>query len=145
MLVVMKKDCSTGQIDKVCEAIRGLGFDPHPMPGAARTVVCITGNQGAVPTERFAGLEGILDPIFSPAQCMNRAASARADSMVYRRHRPNGARRRHFSEHRVKTTCFSCLPVQNNPGRDASFFRTGSVRRSAREFGVSRVARVEKS
>ena len=63
MLVVMNKDCSASQIDKVCEAIRDLGFEPRPMPGAERTVVCITGNKGAVPIERFAGLEGILEII----------------------------------------------------------------------------------
>jgi 3-deoxy-7-phosphoheptulonate synthase len=60
MLVVMRNDATPGQIEKVCAEIRTLGFVPHPMPGAGRTAIGITGNKGpvnALPIEACAGVE----------------------------------------------------------------------------------------
>ena len=47
MLVVMKTGASPGQIARVIDAIRGLTLTPHPLPGATRTAIGITGNTGA--------------------------------------------------------------------------------------------------
>ncbi|GMU37385.1 MAG: 3-deoxy-7-phosphoheptulonate synthase [Phycisphaerae bacterium] len=63
MLVVMNVDATTEQIDAVCAAIRGLGFTPHPMPGAQRTAVCVTGNQGPVHRDVLASLPGVREVI----------------------------------------------------------------------------------
>ena len=48
MLVVMQSHATPDQIDRVLDAIRGLGLTPHPLPGATRTAIGITGNTGAV-------------------------------------------------------------------------------------------------
>ncbi len=63
MLVVMKVDASDTEIEAVCAAIRGLGYEPHSMPGEQRTAVCITGNKGPVDKDRLSQLEGVREVI----------------------------------------------------------------------------------
>ena len=58
MLIVMKPDATTNDIRRVTETIESLGFKAHPMPGANRTAIGLTGNQGTVPTDPFADLPG---------------------------------------------------------------------------------------
>jgi len=63
MLIVMKKQASDEEIRAVCEHIEALGFRPHPMPGAQRTAIGITGNQGAVDRGAFEELSGVAEVI----------------------------------------------------------------------------------
>src|SRR5919201_4452960 len=63
MLVVMKALASEEQVRAVCEKIEKLGFRAHPMPGATRTAIGITGNQGAVDPTRFESLPGVAEAI----------------------------------------------------------------------------------
>src|SRR5438309_6121940 len=63
MLIVMKADATDAQIAHVCDVITELGFKPHPMPGATRTAIGVTGNQGAVDPTRFENLPGVADAI----------------------------------------------------------------------------------
>ncbi|MEO6830328.1 MAG: 3-deoxy-7-phosphoheptulonate synthase [Acidobacteriaceae bacterium] len=63
MLIVMKKQASDEEIRAVCEHIEALGFRPHPMPGAQRTAIGITGNQGAVNQGSFEELSGVAEVI----------------------------------------------------------------------------------
>src|SRR5712692_11010303 len=63
MLIVMKADATDAQIAHVCDVITELGFKPHAMPGATRTAIGITGNQGAVDPTRFENLPGVADAI----------------------------------------------------------------------------------
>ncbi len=63
MLIVMKPDASQTDIDRVLETIENLGYKPHPMPGASRTAIGITGNQGAVDRSFFENLPGVADAI----------------------------------------------------------------------------------
>src|SRR5258707_2291476 len=63
MLIVMKSDATDAQIAQVCELITELGLNPHAMPGATRTAIGITGNQGAVDPTRFENLPGVADAI----------------------------------------------------------------------------------
>lgn len=63
MLIVMKQDATQSDIDRVNEVIEKLGFRPHPMPGAARTAIGITGNDGAVDRAHFENLPGVADAI----------------------------------------------------------------------------------
>jgi 3-deoxy-7-phosphoheptulonate synthase len=63
MLIVMKADASDGQIDAVLRVIEALGFKGHPMPGATRTAIGITGNQGAVDPSHFENLAGVAEAI----------------------------------------------------------------------------------
>jgi len=53
MLIVMKADATDAQVAHVCDVITELGFKPHTMPGANRTAIGVTGNQGAVDPTRF--------------------------------------------------------------------------------------------
>jgi 3-deoxy-7-phosphoheptulonate synthase len=48
MLVVMQAHASEEQVRAVCEKIESLGYRAHPIPGAQRTAIGITGNSGAV-------------------------------------------------------------------------------------------------
>ena len=63
MLIVMKSDATDSQIESVLNVIEHLGFKGHPMPGATRTAIGITGNQGAVDPSHFENLAGVAEAI----------------------------------------------------------------------------------
>src|SRR6266705_3296746 len=63
MLIVMRADATDAQIAHVCDVITELGFKAHAMPGATRTAIGVTGNQGAVDPTRFENLPGVADAI----------------------------------------------------------------------------------
>lgn len=63
MLIVMKQNATSEEIERVVEIIEKLGFRPHTMPGAARTAIGITGNQGAVDPAHFENLSGVAEAI----------------------------------------------------------------------------------
>jgi len=63
MLIVMKSDATDSQIESVLRVIEQLGFKGHPMPGATRTAIGITGNQGAVDPSHFENLAGVAEAI----------------------------------------------------------------------------------
>jgi len=59
----MKSDATDSQIETVLRVIEGLGFKGHPMPGATRTAIGVTGNQGAVDPSHFENLAGVAEAI----------------------------------------------------------------------------------
>jgi 3-deoxy-7-phosphoheptulonate synthase len=63
MLVVMKPQATLEQVQAVCAAIEGLGFRAHPMPGAERTAIGITGNKDAVERGNLEALPGVAEVI----------------------------------------------------------------------------------
>jgi 3-deoxy-7-phosphoheptulonate synthase len=63
MLVVMKAQATPEQIQAVCEQIEQLGFRAHPLPGAQRTAIGITGNQGEVERGNLESLPGVAEVI----------------------------------------------------------------------------------
>ncbi|HEV3203052.1 MAG TPA: 3-deoxy-7-phosphoheptulonate synthase [Gemmataceae bacterium] len=63
MLVVMHRQATAPQIDQVLEAIRRMNLTPHPMPGATRTAIGITGNVGAVDPRFLEVLPGVMELI----------------------------------------------------------------------------------
>lgn len=63
MLIVMKKQASADEIHAVCEYIHSLGLRAHPMPGAQRTAIGITGNQGTVEQGSLETLPGVAEVI----------------------------------------------------------------------------------
>src|SRR6476619_8547699 len=63
MLVVMKADATEREVSDVIGVIERLGFRAHPMPGATRTAIGITGNQGAVDPSHFENLAGVAEAI----------------------------------------------------------------------------------
>lgn len=63
MLVVMDSDATAEQIQKVIERVRELNLTPHPLPGATRTAIGITGNTAAIETSLFETLPGVKECI----------------------------------------------------------------------------------
>jgi 3-deoxy-7-phosphoheptulonate synthase len=63
MLVVMRQGASESEIEGVVRAIEARGFKAHPIPGAQRTAIGITGNRGAVDRPVFESLPGVLEVI----------------------------------------------------------------------------------
>src|SRR3954469_23383820 len=61
MLILMRQGATGEQINTVCARIREVGFTPHEIPGAMRTAVGITGNQGPVSPELFQHLGGVAE------------------------------------------------------------------------------------
>ena len=59
----MKSDATDSQIEAVLRVVEQLGFKGHPMPGATRTAIGITGNQGAVDPSHFENLAGVAEAI----------------------------------------------------------------------------------
>jgi len=63
MLVVMQSHATAEQIEQVVGAIRHMKLTPHPMPGATRTAIGITGNVGAVDPRTLEVLPGVMELI----------------------------------------------------------------------------------
>jgi 3-deoxy-7-phosphoheptulonate synthase len=59
----MKTQATPEQIQAVCEYIEQLGFRAHPLPGAQRTAIGITGNQGEVERGSIEDLSGVAEVI----------------------------------------------------------------------------------
>jgi 3-deoxy-7-phosphoheptulonate synthase len=63
MLIVMKPEATDAQVEEVLQVVRDLGYKPHPMPGATRTAIGITGNPGAIDPAHFENLPGVAEAI----------------------------------------------------------------------------------
>ena len=59
----MKPNAAAPEIEAVVNVIQKVGLRPHPMPGATRTAIGITGNQGAIDGRRFENLPGVAEVI----------------------------------------------------------------------------------
>src|SRR5271170_6857445 len=62
MLVVMQAHATEEQVRAVCQKIESLGYRAHSIPGAERTAIGITGNQGEVQAglEELAGVQEVI-------------------------------------------------------------------------------------
>jgi 3-deoxy-7-phosphoheptulonate synthase len=63
MLVVMHSHATPKQVEDVVAAIRRMELTPHPMPGATRTAIGITGNISAVDPRTLEVLPGVMELI----------------------------------------------------------------------------------
>lgn len=63
MLIVMDQNAEPEQIESVVQHVERLGLKAHPIPGAQRTAIGITGNKGAVDSSSFEHLPGVLQVI----------------------------------------------------------------------------------
>ena len=63
MLVVMQSDATQTDIDRVCSAIKEMGYQAVPMPGGQRTAIGLVGNDGRVDDSRISGLPGVAQVI----------------------------------------------------------------------------------
>jgi 3-deoxy-7-phosphoheptulonate synthase len=74
MLVVMEAHATEEQIRAVCQRIESAGMKAHPIPGAARTAIGITGNNGAVDVGTLEGMSGVVEciPVSKPFKLVSR-------------------------------------------------------------------------
>jgi 3-deoxy-7-phosphoheptulonate synthase len=74
VLILMSKDATRAHVENVCRRIQELNLVPHEIPGSTRTAIGITGNQGALDPEAFAGLPGVLEcvPVSKPYKLVSR-------------------------------------------------------------------------
>jgi 3-deoxy-7-phosphoheptulonate synthase len=63
MLVVMQTQATTEQGEAVCRKIEALGYKAHAMPGAQRTAIGITGNQGTIDPSSIEEMPGVGEVI----------------------------------------------------------------------------------
>jgi 3-deoxy-7-phosphoheptulonate synthase len=63
MLVVMQAHATEEQVRAVCQKIESLGYRAHAMPGATRTAIGITGNQGEVEQGTLGEMPGVQEVI----------------------------------------------------------------------------------
>jgi len=59
----MQGDATPQQVDAVCAAVRAMGFEPVPMPGAQRTAIGIVGNDGPVDGSSVQAMPGVAQVI----------------------------------------------------------------------------------
>lgn len=60
MLIVMDTHAESAQVEAVCAEIKAMGLTAHPMPGAQRTAIGITGNKDAVDASRLEQMPGVV-------------------------------------------------------------------------------------
>ena len=63
MLVVMGAHATREQTEAVCNKIKELGYKPHPMPGANRTAIGITGNETPIVPDPLENMPGVVELI----------------------------------------------------------------------------------
>ncbi len=63
MLIVMSPEATADQVEDVLKLVRELGFKPHPMPGATRTAIGVTGNSGPIDPSHFEFMPGVGEAI----------------------------------------------------------------------------------
>ena len=74
MLIVMQSHASDAQVRAVCDKIESLGLKAHPIPGAGRTAIGITGNSGAIDLGVLESMPGVIDciPVTKPYKLVSR-------------------------------------------------------------------------
>ena len=63
MLVVMQSHATEEQVREVCRKIESLGLRAHPIPGAQRTAIGITGNEGSLEAGGLEEMAGVGEVI----------------------------------------------------------------------------------
>jgi 3-deoxy-7-phosphoheptulonate synthase len=83
MIIAMKPQASEEDIRRVCQKIESMGFRPHPIPGAQRTAVGITGNPGPLEPGEFESLPGVAEaiPVTKPYKLASRETKVE-DSLI---------------------------------------------------------------
>src|SRR5499427_7377249 len=76
MLIVMDAAAAPEDVRRVVETVNGLGLQAHPVPGAQRTAIGVTGNRGSVEPGVFENLPGVLEviPVSAPYKLVSREA-----------------------------------------------------------------------
>jgi 3-deoxy-7-phosphoheptulonate synthase len=76
MLVIMKHNATDEQVQTVVQEIERLGYEAHPMPGATRTAIGITGNQSPIDQALIEALPGVVQTmrVTKPFRLVSREA-----------------------------------------------------------------------
>ena len=76
MLIVMDAAATAEDIERVVGTVQAHGLQAHPIPGAQRTAIGITGNRGAVDRAAFENLPGVAEviPVSAPYKLVSREA-----------------------------------------------------------------------
>jgi 3-deoxy-7-phosphoheptulonate synthase len=74
MLVMMHAQATPEEIGAVCRKIEEMGYRAHPIPGAVRTAIGITGNTGSVEPAALQAMAGVADciPVSKPYKLVGR-------------------------------------------------------------------------
>ena len=63
MLIVLHPDATDAQVDRVLARAEEVGLHGHPIPGAQRTAIGLTGNTGPIDPSPFQDLPGVRECI----------------------------------------------------------------------------------
>jgi 3-deoxy-7-phosphoheptulonate synthase len=90
MLVVMQSHATEEEVRAVCRRIESLGLKAHPIPGAGRTAIGITGNEGAIDLGVLESLPGVIEciPVSKPYKLVSR--DTKEENTVLRIPTPRG-------------------------------------------------------
>jgi 3-deoxy-7-phosphoheptulonate synthase len=74
MLVVMQSHATEAQVRAVCDRVDAMGLKAHPIPGAGRTAIGITGNSGAIDLGVLESMPGVIEciPVTKPYKLVSR-------------------------------------------------------------------------
>jgi len=74
MLIVMKKQATPAEIDRVVAAVEARGYTARPMPGGQRVAIGVLHNHGPVEASPFLSLPGVkeLIPVTRPYKLVSR-------------------------------------------------------------------------
>jgi 3-deoxy-7-phosphoheptulonate synthase len=74
MLIVMDKQASPEQVERVVQVIESKGYTARPIPGGDRVSIGILNNEGPVDAALFAGLAGVKEaiPVTRPYKLVSR-------------------------------------------------------------------------
>src|SRR5499427_4439433 len=90
MLVVMQSHATEAEVRSVCEKIESLGLKAHPIPGAGRTAIGITGNNGAIDLGVLESMPGVVEciPVTKPYKLVSR--DVKSEPTIVRIPTPSG-------------------------------------------------------
>jgi 3-deoxy-7-phosphoheptulonate synthase len=76
MLVMMQANATPEEISAVCRKIEEVGYRAHPIPGAVRTAIGITGNTGPVDATAIESMAAVAEciPVSKPYKLVGREA-----------------------------------------------------------------------
>src|SRR2546430_15207664 len=63
MLITMQSQATEENVRNVVQVIESLGYKAHPIPGAQRIAIGITGNTGEIDSGAFELLPGVAEVI----------------------------------------------------------------------------------
>lgn len=74
MLIVMKKQATPADVDRVVAAVEARGYSARPMPGGQRVAIGVLHNHGPVEASPFLGLPGVMEliPVTRPYKLVSR-------------------------------------------------------------------------